>query len=345
MNDFPGLCAGDNHYCSQELVPGLICLFLSMPLPNLIPSTSPNASAAEIPAGPAPTVVASGRVNVYAREQFRTHTLTFGRRDYYKIALLTGSSRYNYATRGVLIDRPALVFSNPLIPYSWEPVSEEQGGYLCMFTEEFLIINDRAASLQESPLFRLGSDPVYLVNDTQYADLSYLFSKMLQEMNSGYLYQQEVVRNYLNLVIHEALKMQPQATYYPHPNAASRIVTLFQGLLERQFPIDSPSHGLKLRTPGDFARYLSVHVNHLNRAVRELTGKPTSVHIAERIISEAKALLQHTSWSTAEIAYGLGFEYPTYFNNFFKKQTGTTPSALRLLLSQDYAAVAPRAAI
>jgi AraC family transcriptional activator of pobA len=90
----------------------------------------------------------------------------------------------------VLIDRPALVFSNPLIPYFWEPISAEQGGYLCLFTEEFLIINGRAASLQESPLFRLGSDPVYLVNETQYADLSHLFGKMLQEMNSGYLYQQ-----------------------------------------------------------------------------------------------------------------------------------------------------------
>jgi AraC family transcriptional activator of pobA len=110
-------------------------------------------------------------------------------------------------------------------------------------------------------------------------------------------------------------------------------VALFQGLLERQFPIASSAHGLKLRTPGNFARQLSVHVNHLNRAVRELTGKSTSVHIAAHIINEAKALLQHTCWSPAEIAYGLWFEYPTYFNNFFKKQTGTTPSALRAQLS------------
>lgn len=316
-----------------------------MTLPAPVPTASPGPLPGEAPAPPLSAVVASGQFNAYAREEFRLRKLTFGRRDYYKIALLTGSSRYNYATRGVLIERPALVFSNPLIPYSWEPVSEEQGGYLVMFTEEFLIVNDRAASLQESPLFRLGSDPVYFVDEAQYADLAHLFVRMLREINSGYRYKAEVVRSYLNLVIHEALKLQPQATYYQHPNAASRIVALFQGLLERQFPIDSPDHGLKLRTPADFARQLSVHVNHLNRAVRALTGKPTSAHIAERIISEAKALLQHTSWSTAEIAYGLGFEYPTYFNNFFKKQTGTTPSALRVLLSQDHATAAPPAMV
>jgi hypothetical protein len=131
-----------------------------MPSPALTPVISPAPSSPEAPADPLPAIVASGRFNVYPREQFSTRKLTFGRRDYYKISLLTGSSRYNYANRGVLIDRPALVFSNPLIPYSWEPVSEVQGGYLCMFSEEFLIVNDRAASLQESPLFRLGSDPV-----------------------------------------------------------------------------------------------------------------------------------------------------------------------------------------
>jgi len=37
----------------------------------------------------------------------------------------------------------------------------------------------------------------------------------------------------------------------------------------------------------------------------------------------------HTTWSVAEIAYCLGFVYPTYSTNFFKKQTGTTPLACR----------------
>jgi AraC family transcriptional activator of pobA len=87
---------------------------------------------------------------------------------------------------------------------------------------------------------------------------------------------------------------------------------------------------LEMKTAQDFAQRLSVHVNHLNRSVRAVTSKPTSAHIAERVIVEAKALLHHTNWSIAEIAYSLGFEYPTYFNNFFKKMTGTSPTALRL---------------
>jgi len=74
---------------------------------------------------------------------------------------------------------------------------------------------------------------------------------------------------------------------------------------------------------------LSVHVNYLNRSLKEVTGKPTSAHISGRIAAEAKALLQHTDWSVADIAYALGFEYPAYFHNYFKRVTGTTPNAIR----------------
>lgn len=70
-------------------------------------------------------------------------------------------------------------------------------------------------------------------------------------------------------------------------------------------------------------------MNHLNRAVKEVTGKTTTEHISDRVVKEAKALLKHTDWSVSQIAYSLGYEYPNYFNNFFKKQTGVTPRALR----------------
>jgi AraC-like DNA-binding protein len=86
---------------------------------------------------------------------------------------------------------------------------------------------------------------------------------------------------------------------------------------------------LQLKSPQDYAAFLSLHVNHLNHSVKEVTGKSTSTHISERIITEAKALLKHTDWSISEIAYALGFEYPTYFNNYFKRLTGTAPSSIR----------------
>jgi AraC-like DNA-binding protein len=74
-----------------------------------------------------------------------------------------------------------------------------------------------------------------------------------------------------------------------------------------------------------------VHVNHLNHAIRETTGKTTTEHIQERMTAEAKVLLRHTDWNISEISDSLGFREPAHFNNFFKKQTSFTPKQFRVL--------------
>lgn len=154
---------------------------------------------------------------------------------------------------------------------------------------------------------------------------------MLEEIASDYPYKYDLLRSYVTELVHYALKMEPSEALYQHPNANSRITAVFTELLERQFPIESPSQRFTLRSANDFAQQLSVHVNHLNRAIRETTGKTTTRHIAERITSEAKALLRHTNWNISEISYCLGFEEPSHFNNFFKKQTSQTPTSFRIV--------------
>ena len=154
---------------------------------------------------------------------------------------------------------------------------------------------------------------------------------MIEEQKSDYTYKDDLIRNYINLIIHEALKLQPSEHFDQHRNAASRLTSVFLELLERQFPIISSENPLQLKTAQDFANSLNVHVNYLNRAVKDVTGKSTTTQISERIVNEAKALLQHTGWNISDIAYSLGFEYPTYFNNFFKRLTGTNPKSFRAL--------------
>ncbi|MBN9298060.1 MAG: AraC family transcriptional regulator [Filimonas sp.] len=272
---------------------------------------------------------AFGHFNVYRREEFFCRPTNYSRRDFYKISYMIGSGTLYYADKGITIDQPALLFSNPNVPYSWEASSEEQKGYFCLFTEGFFNTNNRNENLNNSPIFKIGSNPVYFLAEKQQALIASIFERMLEEIDSEYIYKYDLLHNYTSLIIHEALKMKPADTYFTHQNAASRIATLFVELLERQFPIDNTDHSFQLKSANDYATRLSVHVNHLNRAVKEVTGKTTTELISERIIKEAKALLIHTDWNVSQIAYSLGFEYPAYFNNFFKKQTSMTPRTFR----------------
>ena len=269
---------------------------------------------------------------VYEIETAVSPVPSYTRRDFYKICLLVGHTIIHYADRSVELDGTSLFFANPSIPYSAEQLSTRQTGYSCLFIEDFFKAHERPESFLESPLFKIGGDHVFVLNPQQKEFISSIFKKMIEEQSTDYIYKNDLIRSYINLITHEALKMQPSESYFKHKNASARIASLFMELLERQFPIESTERPLKLKTAQDFAQNLSVHVNHLNRSVKEVTGKPTTAHIADRLISEAKALLQHTDWSISEIAYALGFEYPTYFNNYFKRMTGTIPKAQRLKL-------------
>lgn len=84
-----------------------------------------------------------------------------------------------------------------------------------------------------------------------------------------------------------------------------------------------------LRSASEYAAQLSVHVNHLNSAVKESTGKTTTQLISERILKEAKILLKFSNWNVSEIAFALGYNEVTHFSNFFKKQTGISPVQFR----------------
>lgn len=256
-------------------------------------------------------------------------TRAYSRKDFFKICLTTGNSKIHYADRSFETAGTILFFGNPHIPYSWETLSSTYIGYTCLFSEDFLKQSERSESLHQSPFFKIGGTPVLNISEEQRLFLNALFQRMIEEQKSSYVYKDELIRNYINLIIHEALKLQPSENYNQNKNAAARITSVFLELLERQFPIETTDHQLQMKTAHDYAQQLNIHINHLNRAVKEVTGKSTTTHITERIATEAKALLQHTDWNISEIAYALGFEYPTYFNNFFKRITGTNPRSLR----------------
>jgi len=280
------------------------------------------------PADSSPDHFQQGHFNVFSRK-FCNRYNAYSRRDYYKISLIIGKGILLYGDTKIEINQNALVFFNRNVPYSWETSSEQQSGYFCLFNDDFLNGMSRTKSFMDSPITNNDTIPVYFITEQQEKYLLEIYQKMSSEMESNYIYKYDLIKNHVNLIIHEAVKMQASQITDNHVNGSGRIAACFAELMERQFPIDSPEHKLQLRTAKDYAQRLSIHINHLNRALKEVTGKTTTEHITERLIKESKILLKNSNWSISEIAYCLGFEYPEYFNNLFKKQTGITPNSFR----------------
>ena len=183
--------------------------------------------------------------------------------------------------------------------------------------------------LDELPIFQPGQMPVFQLSQGEVDEIAYIFRKMLRELNADYKYKYDLLRNLVLELIHYGQKLQPLSALGTAQNASERIFSLFIELLERQFPVEPQHRKAILRTPKDYADRLAVHVNHLNKVLKEVTGNTTSEIIGKRLIQEAKILLKQTNWSVADIAYTLGFDDLAHFSNYFKKQTSLTPLTFR----------------
>ena len=256
-------------------------------------------------------------------------TMPYSRRAYYKIAWLNGKSRAEYADKVIDIQQNALLFATPRIPYHWLPEDTNQNGMFCIFTPEFLLRAKSGVNLEELPIFTPGQLPVFQLSATEVEEITYIFRKMQRELAADYKYKYDLLRNLLLELIHYGQKLQPLSALSTAQNASQRISSLFIELLERQFPLESPHQRLSLRAPKDYADRLAVHVNHLNKVIKEITGNTTTQLISNRVVQEAKILLKQTTWSIADVAYTLGFDDAAHFSNYFKKQTSGTPMAFR----------------
>jgi len=82
----------------------------------------------------------------------------------------------------------------------------------------------------------------------------------------------------------------------------------------------------------DYAQAQNLHPNYLSSVIKSKTGKNITTWIADKTLTEAKALLQNLSISIKEITYKLGFTETAHFSNFFKKHAGISPMQYRKTL-------------
>jgi AraC family transcriptional activator of pobA len=107
----------------------------------------------------------------------------------------------------------------------------------------------------------------------------------------------------------------------PERGPRAALVTRFRDAIEANF-----------RSGWDvakFAKVLRVSPSRLRAACLDVTGKPPTRLVHDRLLLEAKRSLTYTNMTIAETAYDLGFTDPAYFSRFFSERAGESPAAFR----------------
>lgn len=253
--------------------------------------------------------------------------LPYGRREWYNIVLVYGGGILHCSGNQFPVKKHAIVFNNPYVPYGWDERHLINKGYYCIFNGQFL---EKDKRIIEFLPFKTTTPSFYELTSKEADKAESLFLRMFEEVSSNYTYKYDLIKLLIQELLHLTMKSNSfNIENQTSQSASERLTIQFLELLERQFPIEERFQSLKYSTASNFAKQLNVHVNHLNKSIKETTEKTTTQIIKERIAQEAKTLIRYTSWNFSEIAYALGFKEVTHFNNFFKKATKLTPTQYR----------------
>lgn len=244
---------------------------------------------------------------------------------FYRISIcITGSVDMQIGLEHFKHQAGNISFTYPNQVFSKYNIRADTFGYYILFNEDFLNELIPAAKIpEEFPFFDYTGTPLFRLLPAEIAQVEQFVLKMNDELQGNRPGKEKAIRMYLYLLLLEAKRSYERQQLHVNAHATEGVylVSRYQKLVSRHF--------LFKRKVTDYAGLLAITPNHLNRVVKEITGKTASDAIADMLVQEAKAVLKYTDATISEIAYQLNFSEPASFNRFFKKMTGETPLAFR----------------
>lgn len=144
-----------------------------------------------------------------------------------------------------------------------------------------------------------------------------IISHLLKEHKSA----GSVVLSVRSFIVYLTELRQEDAVREQRLDRRNEIFNSFVGLLNE--------HGIRHHISGYYADRLNISLNYLNDIVKEKSGRTVYQWINEYLITEAKAVLIHTTNTVQQISDSLNFPNSAFFCKFFKTHTGYTPSQFR----------------
>ncbi|WP_418511714.1 helix-turn-helix domain-containing protein [Corallibacter sp.] len=240
--------------------------------------------------------------------------------DFYLLAIkLDFDKNMNYGQTDFDNAESLLYFDAPNNSIEWD-LEKPMTGYNILISSKYF---DNYA--KRYSFMNYNSHEALFVKDEEKVILLDLFEKAYAEYRTTQ-FSKEIITSYANLIltyIEKYYKRQFDTRRLLYNN----VVEDFRENLESYF--SDTTDIKKLPTVSYFAKKANLSSNYFGDVIKHFTGESAQNYIQHYILQIAKTKLKQSSLSVSEIAYSLGFDYPTYFTRFFKKEVGVTPTVFR----------------
>jgi AraC-like DNA-binding protein len=196
----------------------------------------------------------------------------------------------------------------------------EASGYVTCFNEDFVPLRNNESFARTFLFYDSPGTPFLDIPAGLCAELQAMMISMKKELGKK-TPDMEILRTSLRLLL---LKLRAHflatapARQASHPENR---VTRFKKLIEQ--------HYLRHLPIARYADMLAVTPNYLNALCRKHEGKTAIRLVQERVLLEARRMMYATDLHINEISGNLRFADVSYFNRFFRKHTGHSPTNYR----------------
>jgi len=261
--------------------------------------------------------------NEYKHNPELPHQLKF----YNLIFFTKGSGRHFIDFKWYPVQQNSLIYLTKEQISAFE-FSEDLKGYCIIFTEEYFVNN--LSNLSDDFVFRLFNPDLFspILQIPQNSDFINYFNLLLKEYRNSQSFNHKIIINsILTILISKAENLKQNITFYISDTSKIALYQNFISLIEKNLT--------KSRSANFYAKKLAISYKHLNTICKELMNKTAKNVIDDFIVLQAKRNLINSTVSSSELAYSLGFEDPTNFTKYFKKNTGLTPKSFIKSFSKD----------
>lgn len=203
-------------------------------------------------------------------------------------------------------------------------------GYVIHFNEMFLSNEENYINifLKHTIFNSFENEPLVNIENNKTKGIQHVVRQLQDELGQADQFaHKDYLKHLLNIFLIEVQRIGKRNNHkdLSITNPYHILFVKFRQLLETNYR--------KMHTVSEYADLLNVSTKTLTNHTKSVAHQTPLTIINERILLETKRLLVHSGLNVNEIAFELGFEDPSYFVKFFKRQVKISPIEFRTSIS------------
>ena len=236
-----------------------------------------------------------------------------------------GRNHYDYDEGTLLFIAPGQVYG-----FEGKGKSLQPSGWALCFHPDLIRGTHLGKHINEYSFFSYDAAEALHVSDAEREIVLECFRKIQYELAHAIdKHSRILIVSNIELFLNYCVRFYDRQ-FVTREHAHKDILSRFESLLNDYFHSGKPQ-SLGLPSVGYCAEQLHLSPKYFGDLIKKETRKSAQEYIQLKLIDIAKEKIFDASKTISEVAYDLGFKYPSHFTRFFKQHVGSTPNEYRML--------------